>query len=46
MTPKTRVKTVKVVEIVCPRCGWRWEPKVERPKKCPGCKNPLNWKGR
>lgn len=28
----------------CPRCGYRWEPKVPKPKECPRCKCRLDWK--
>ncbi|MCC6049129.1 MAG: hypothetical protein LM580_00380 [Thermofilum sp.] len=24
-------------EVVCPKCGYRWVPRVERPKRCPRC---------
>lgn len=27
-------------EMKCNRCGYTWKPRVEQPKKCPGC---LDW---
>jgi len=24
----------------CLRCGYQWEPKVDKPKNCPHCKSP------
>lgn len=28
--------------LLCLRCGNRWTPRKEHPRKCPGCQNP-NW---
>lgn len=27
----------------CPRCGYKWEPRVPRPKECPRCKGRLDF---
>lgn len=24
-------------KIICKRCGFDWEPKVKKPRKCPRC---------
>jgi len=23
----------------CEHCGWEWQPRVEHPRRCPGCYN-------
>jgi predicted Zn-ribbon and HTH transcriptional regulator len=27
--------------MICPHCGYEWEPRVEKPKSCPMCKQYL-----
>jgi len=30
---------------VCPYCGYKWKPRVEKPKRCPFCNRWLpEWK--
>jgi len=26
--------------LICLRCGCTWVPRIEAPKRCPGCKSP------
>jgi len=39
--PILRAKIVKV--LVCPRCGYEWVPKIEKPKFCPNCVSRLEY---
>ena len=32
---------MKLTEYVCKRCGWRWFPRKEKVKQCPGCRTKL-----
>lgn len=32
---------MKLIEYVCKRCGWRWFPRKEAVKQCPGCRTKL-----
>lgn len=32
---------MKLMEYVCKRCGWRWFPRKEAVKQCPGCRTKL-----
>lgn len=32
-------KEVHMKFLKCLRCGYKWPPRVENPKKCPGCKS-------
>jgi hypothetical protein len=33
---------MRIMELVCKRCGYVWEPRIEgRPRNCPGCKSPI-----
>lgn len=27
--------------MICPKCGYEWNPRVEKPKSCPSCKQYL-----
>ena len=27
----------------CPRCGYKWEAKIPKPKECPRCKGRLDF---
>ncbi len=35
------VRTVNPTEKTCTWCGYKWEPRVKDPKRCPLCKQPL-----
>jgi len=26
----------------CKRCGFKWKPRIRKPRKCSRCKNPWN----
>jgi len=28
----------------CKQCGYKWKPKVEKPKACPRCKQYIKYK--
>lgn len=30
---------MKLPKIVCRFCGWKFNPRVENPKRCPHCRN-------
>ena len=34
----------KLKKITCPKCGYRWEPRTEKPVSCPDCKKRLRLK--
>lgn len=42
VTKKVEKKEKK--EVVCPHCGYRWTPRVNKPKQCPYCKRYLETK--
>jgi rubrerythrin len=29
-------------QITCPKCSYKWKPKILKPKQCPMCKQYLN----
>jgi predicted Zn-ribbon and HTH transcriptional regulator len=31
---------IKVPELICKRCGWKWVPRTKVVKVCPHCKSP------
>lgn len=36
---KGRRRTMSFIqEAICRRCGYRWTPKTEHPRRCPACK--------
>lgn len=40
-----RVKVREKIEktpLICPYCDYEWTPRIDKPKKCPKCKNWLN----
>ena len=30
-------------EKICPKCSYRWIPRVDKPKECPRCKYRLDY---
>jgi len=29
--------------IKCPHCGYEWDSRIKKPKKCPRCARRLDW---
>lgn len=48
MTTNTITNTIimrrnnEVQERKCPKCGYKWTPRIKKPKACPECKTRLN----
>ena len=38
---KLRFTNIKVINLVCLRCGYKWAPRKARILACPGCKSRL-----
>jgi predicted Zn-ribbon and HTH transcriptional regulator len=36
-------KSLQIRILVCPKCGFEWRPRLDRPKVCPRCKTYLKW---
>jgi len=34
---------MKLPQLTCPKCGYKWTPRVPQPKKCPACGYRLKW---
>lgn len=45
MVKKLKLKTIRVRQAQCCKCGWRWLPKKEQPQQCPKCHDRLWWQG-